>query len=130
MTGVAVFKSITQCRNWILHIHTVHTHLTNCTYCFAYQFYRCSHHQISNADCGAFSQDNLAWCRCSSVHNALSRLLAIVHTLGLSAFLIVRVLRFFDTSLYVTRVLRRWGFDSTNQRRRAREPSLILRLII
>ena len=46
MTGVAVFKSITQCRNLILHIHAVHTHLTNCTYYFAYQFYRCSHHQM------------------------------------------------------------------------------------
>jgi hypothetical protein len=40
----------------------------------------------SNADLGAVNQDNLAWRRSPSLHNALSHLLARVHTFGFSEF--------------------------------------------
>lgn len=38
MTGVAVTKSINECLICFLHLHVVHTQLTNCTYYLAFQF--------------------------------------------------------------------------------------------
>lgn len=38
MTGVAVIKSLNECIIYFLHLHVVHTQLTNCTYYLAFQF--------------------------------------------------------------------------------------------
>ena len=38
MTGVAVIKIINQCLIFFLHLHVVHTQLTNCTCYLAFQF--------------------------------------------------------------------------------------------
>jgi hypothetical protein len=46
MTGVAVINSIKQCLIFFLHLHVVHTQLTNCTYYLAFQFWRCSHYRM------------------------------------------------------------------------------------
>ena len=123
MTGVAVIKSINECLIFFYasarSAHAVdQLHVLSCISILKVL-------ALSNADSGACNQDNLAWSRCPSFHNSLSRVLAMVHTFGFVAFATFRVFGSFDTSLCVTSNLRRCGLDSTNHRRRGTDPSTI-----